>query len=192
MTDRSDTHADRPAILTRALILVLASGFGALTSFYVLLSVVPLYATTGGAGGTGAGLTTGTLMFATVAAELATPRLLARFGYRPVFATGLVLLGVPAVALTASDGMAAILAVCAVRGLGFAVVVVVGGALVASLVPPERRGEGLGIYGIVTHPAGEGSRAPGASRRSRRQTSRAMTSVSAPNERSNRPWRWRR
>jgi predicted MFS family arabinose efflux permease len=45
--------------------------------------------------------------------------------------------------------MAAILLVCVVRGIGFAIAVVVGGALVASLVPPERRGEGLGVAGIV-------------------------------------------
>jgi predicted MFS family arabinose efflux permease len=36
-----------------------------------------------------------------------------------------------------------------VRGLGFAIVVVVGSALVALLVSHERRGEGLGLYGVV-------------------------------------------
>jgi predicted MFS family arabinose efflux permease len=45
--------------------------------------------------------------------------------------------------------MPAILAVCLVRGVGFAITVVVGSSLVASLVPSERRGEGLGIYGAV-------------------------------------------
>src|SRR5918994_1147434 len=52
-------------------------------------------------------------------------------------------------ALVLVASMAAILGVCAVRGLGFAVAVVLGGALVASLVPRERRGEGLGLYGLV-------------------------------------------
>ena len=42
------------------------------------------------------------------------------------------------------------------RGLGFAIVVVVGGALVASLVPGERRGEGLGLFGIVVGVLGGG------------------------------------
>jgi predicted MFS family arabinose efflux permease len=88
-------------------------------------------------------------MAATVAGELAIPRLLARFGYRVLLAAGLVLLGAPALALPASATMAAILLVTLVRGLGFAICVVVGGALVATLVPPERRGEGLGLFGIV-------------------------------------------
>jgi len=144
-----EVNASRPRIMTRALTLVFVSNFGAAASFYLLLSAVPLYVTSVGAGGIGAGLATGALMLSTVAAELATPRLVARFGYRLVLAAGLLLLGAPALALTASASMAAILAVCVVRGLGFAITVVVGSALVASLVPHERRGEGLGLYGVV-------------------------------------------
>ncbi|HYJ71164.1 MAG TPA: MFS transporter, partial [Actinomycetota bacterium] len=94
-------------------------------------------------------LVTGALMAATVAGELAVPRLTARFGYRVMLAVGLVLLGAPALALPAASTLAAIVAVSVVRGLGFAVVVVVCGALVALLVPRERRGEGLGLFGIV-------------------------------------------
>jgi predicted MFS family arabinose efflux permease len=139
----------RPRIMSRTLALVFVSSFGALTSFYLLLSVVPLYAASGGAGGIGAGLVTGALMFSTVIAELATPRLLASFGYRLVFAAGLLLLGVPVLALAASASMVMILAVCLVRGLGFAITAIVGSALVAALVPPARRGEGLGLYGAV-------------------------------------------
>ena len=115
-------------------------------SFYLLLSVVPLYV-----GGVGAGFATGALMFATVAAELVTPALLARFGYRRVFAAGMILLGVPALALSNAHGMTAVLAICAVRGIGFAITVVVGSAVVPALVPAERRGEGLGLYGVVVN-----------------------------------------
>jgi predicted MFS family arabinose efflux permease len=139
----------RPRIMNRALLLVFVSGFGTATSFYLLLSVVPLYATSVGAGGVGAGLATGALMLSTVAGELATPSLVARYGYRLALAAGLLLLGAPALALTASGSLTAILAVCVVRGLGFAILVVVAGALVASLLPQERRGEGLGLFGLV-------------------------------------------
>ena len=37
----------------------------------------------------------------------------------------------------------------AVRGVGFAVSVVAGGALTAALIPAERRGEGLALVGLV-------------------------------------------
>jgi predicted MFS family arabinose efflux permease len=69
----------------------------------------------------------------------------AQFGYRATLAVGLVLLGAPALVLPVVTDLASVVAVCAVRGLGFAVTVVVGGAL----VPEGRRGEGLGVLGLV-------------------------------------------
>jgi predicted MFS family arabinose efflux permease len=136
-------------LLTPALARVLLASFAGLTSFYLLLSVVPRYAATSGAGAIGAGLATGALFFATTLTEIATPRLVAWSGYRPVFAAGLLLLGAPALGLGASSGMAAVVAVCLLRGVGLAIVVVVGSALVPALVPAGRRGEGLGLYGLV-------------------------------------------
>jgi predicted MFS family arabinose efflux permease len=135
--------------MTREFTLVLAASFAALTSFYLLLSVVPQYAATAGAGSTGAGLATGALFFSTTLTELVTPRLVARGGYRLVFAAGLALLGVPALALGSSSGMTAISVICALRGMGLAIVVVVGSALVGFLAPPQRRAEALGLYGVV-------------------------------------------
>src|SRR6476469_9740525 len=147
-TPRSGTAA--PArLLSRALALYFVSAFGSMTSFYLLLAVVPLYATSAGASGVGAGLTTGALMLSTVASELATPALLARLGYRVVLAIGLVLLGAPALALTRPASLTMVLAVCLVRGGGLAILVVAGSSLVASLAPPERRSEGLGVLGVV-------------------------------------------
>ena len=139
----------RPKILTRGLLLAFVASFSAMTSFYLLLSVVPLYAASVGADGVGAGLSTGALMLATVAAEFATPRLVARYGHRRLLAAGLFLLGAPALALPLATSLVPILVVCLVRGLGVAITVVVGGALVAMLAPPERRGEALGISGVV-------------------------------------------
>jgi MFS family permease len=136
-------------MLTRPLALVFASSFGFSTSFYLMLSVVPLYAASVGAGGAGPVLATGALMLSTVAAELVTPLLVSRFGYRAAFAAGLVLLGAPAFVLGTVPTVAGILAVCLARGLRLGIVLVVGGALVAELVPPERRGEGLGLYGVA-------------------------------------------
>ena len=139
----------RSLLLSRPLLLMFLAAFGAMCSFYLLLSVVPLYASAAGAGDVGAGLATGALMLATVAAELVTPALIGRLGYRLVLAAGLVLLGAPSLVLAGSAGLAMILAVSLVRGVGLAIVVVACGALIAVLVPRERRAEGLGIYGVV-------------------------------------------
>src|SRR5207248_3693911 len=122
----------------------------ALTSFYLMLSVTPMYAMSAGTGSAGAGLVTGSLMLATVVAELASAGLLRRCGYRAVLTGGSLLLGAPALALLVSHSLGVIVAVSAARGLGFGFGTVVIGALVAATVPPERRGEGLGLAGAVS------------------------------------------
>ena len=141
--------AARPRLVSGPLLRVFLAEFGGLMGFYLLLPVVPQYATAAGSGGVGAGLTTGALMLSTVLAELVTPWLVSRLGYRAVLAAGLVLLGAPALGLPASASMPAVLAVCLLRGVGLAVIFVVCAALGAVLVPAERRGEGLGLYGVV-------------------------------------------
>ena len=140
----------RPRLVTRPLLLRFVTVVGSSASFYLLLSVVPAYAqSVPGRGSDKAGLVTGALMLATVAGELMAPWLAARCGYRVVLGAGLLLLGAPALALTVSQSMGWIVAVCLVRGLGFAFTLVAGGALTASLIPPERRGEGLALIGVV-------------------------------------------
>jgi MFS family permease len=146
---RYDIPASRPRLVSGRFAAALLSSFGALTSFYLLLSVTPMYAMSAGAGSAGAGLVTGSLMLTTVLAEFASPRLLGRFGYRAVFAAGALLLGGPAPALLLPHSMATIIAVSIARGIGFGLATVVLGALVAASVPPERRGEGIGLAGVV-------------------------------------------
>ena len=136
-------------IISGPLALVFLSEFCALTSFYLLLSVTSIYAAAVGAGSTGAGLVTGVLLAGTVAAELASSMLMKRYGYRTLLVVGAVLLGVPALALLSARPLAIIVIINLVRGLGFGLSTVVTGALTAVLLPPERRGEGLGLFGVV-------------------------------------------
>ena len=148
-TSRHTGPASRPRLVSARFAAALLASFGALTSFYLLLSVTPMYAMSAGAGSAGAGLVTGSLMLTTVLAEFASPRLLGRFGYRAVFAAGALLLGGPAPALLLPHSMATIIAVSIARGIGFGLATVVLGALVAASVPAERRGEGIGLAGVV-------------------------------------------
>ncbi len=123
--------------------------FSSLTSFFLLLSVLPMLAAAAGAGSSGAGLVTGSLLLGTVAAEAAAAPAIRRFGYRTVLAAGAVLLGGPALALLAREPQAVMVSVSFVRGLGFGLAGVTTGALTARLLPPGRRGEGLGLLGVV-------------------------------------------
>ena len=135
-------------ILTPPFVRLLVACTGSGASFYLLLSVVPLYVATAGSAA-GAGLTTGVMLLATVLTELAIPALIARFGYRTMVAAGLLMLGAPTPLLALSASLPLVLAVCSVRGIGVAVMFVAGTALVAELVRPGRRGEALGLYGVA-------------------------------------------
>ena len=148
-TGGRERATEQASLITRPLLLRFVSIIGASSSFYLPLSVVPLYARSAGSDAA-AGLATGALLLATVAVELVTPRLVARTGYRIALSLGLLCLGLPALALLAPPNLAVIVAVSVVRGAGFAVVTVAGGALTASLIPPQRRGEGLALTGVVS------------------------------------------
>src|SRR5258708_13724323 len=97
-TEQSGQRAPRARLISGRLALALLSSFGALTSFYLLLSVTPMYAVSAGAGSAEAGVVTGSLMLATVLAEFASARLMRRYGYRRVFPAGALLLDGPALA----------------------------------------------------------------------------------------------
>src|SRR5580692_3162597 len=137
-------------LLSVPLAVTFLAEFMSLTSFFLLLSVMPMLAAAAGAGSSAAGLITGALLLGTVAAEATATAAIRRFGYRMVLAAGAVLLGAPALAMLGREPQAVMVSVSLVRGLGFGLCGVVTGALTAKLLPPERRGEGLGLLGIVS------------------------------------------
>ena len=142
--------AVRAGLLSVPLAATFLVEFTSLTSFFLLLSVMPMLAAAAGAGSSAAGLITGALLLGTVAAEAVAAVAIRRFGYRMVLAAGAVLLGAPALAMLAREPPAVMMSVSLVRGLGFGLCGVATGALTAKLLPPGRRGEGLGLLGIVS------------------------------------------
>lgn len=129
-----------------ALVAVSFTGF---SGYAALLAVAPAWAVEGGANEAGAGLVNGVLLAATVATQLFVPWLLRRFGTTPVLVASLLLMGLAAPAYALSSSLAPVLAWSVVRGMGFGIVTVLGSTIVAHLVPPARRGEAIGVYGLA-------------------------------------------
>ena len=149
MTQAQPEIAVPARLLSVPLAATFAAEFASLTSFFLLLSVMPMLAAAAGASSSGAGLITGSLLLGTVAAEIAAAAAIRRFGYRLVIAAGAVLLGGPALAMLVREPQAVMVGVSLVRGFGFGLCGVATGALTAKLLPPDRRGEGLGLLGLV-------------------------------------------
>jgi MFS family permease len=137
-------------LLTVPLAFTFLAEFGTLTSFFLLFSVLPMLASAAGVSSSGAGLITGSLLAGTVAAEAVAATAIRRFGYRIVVGAGAMLLGLPALTLLTRQPQAVMMGVSVVRGFGFGLGGVATGALTATLLPPERRGEGLGLLGLVS------------------------------------------
>jgi len=147
---RPATPDPSPRLVSLPLALTFLAEFTSLTSFFLLLSVLPMLAAAAGASSSGAGLITGSLLLGTVGAEAVAATGIRRFGYRAVLAAGAVLLGLPALALIPREPQAVMMGVSLVRGIGFGLCGVTTGALTATLIPPARRGEGLGLLGLVS------------------------------------------
>ncbi len=130
----------------RLMLLTSLAGFG---GYALLLPVVPLWASTGGAGEFGAGATTGALMLSTVGTQFAVPWALRRWGHRVVLGGGMIVLGAPTPLYAVSADLPLLLAVSLVRGVGFGLVTVAGSALVAELVPTAELGRASARYGIA-------------------------------------------
>ena len=140
----------RGRLVSLPLGLTFLAEFTSLTSFFLLLSAVPMLAAAAGTGAAGAGVITGALLLGTVAAEAAAAAAIRRFGYRAVLGAGAALLGAPALLLIPREPQAVLTGVSLVRGIGFGLCGVTTGALTATLLPPGRRGEGLGLLGLVS------------------------------------------
>jgi MFS family permease len=129
-----------------ALVTVSVLGF---SGYAALLAVAPAWAVEGGASEAGAGLVNGVLLAATVLTQLWVPRLVRGIGLGPVMVAGLLLMGLAAPAYGLSSALGPVLAWSAVRGAGFGILTVLGSTIVAHLVPAERRGEAVGVYGLA-------------------------------------------
>lgn len=129
-----------------ALVLVSLTGF---SGYAALLAVAPAWVVRGGASEAGAGLVNGVLLAATVVTQLFVPRLVRAYGAGSVLVAGLLLMGLAAPAYALSSALPPVLAFSAVRGAGFGILTVMGSTVVARLVPPERRGEAIGVYGLA-------------------------------------------
>lgn len=121
----------------------------AFSSFFVTLSSLPLYAVAVGASAGAAGLVTTVMLASTVGTQTAVPALVNRLGLVRVLAAGLVLLGAPGALYLLSERFWWVLVISVLRGFGFAVITVLMPLVAGRLVPPARRGEAIGVYGLA-------------------------------------------
>lgn len=131
------------------IIPTLVAVFAAFGGWSLLLPVIPQAILEDGRGAGLAGAYTGVFMAATVLTQTQTPRMLRKYGYRAtMFASGL-LLGLPTFLHILGTDAALVLALAAVRGMGFGALTVAESALIAELVPMRFLGKATGALGVA-------------------------------------------
>jgi predicted MFS family arabinose efflux permease len=141
-------NSPREPILTPATLALSGLMVASMSSFYLLLSAVPAHVAALG-GDLAAGFATSALMATTIIGELAAPRMIARFGRRAAMAIALLVLAIPCL-FTFSGSLNLVLWSCAARGFGLGILLVAACGLAATLAPPARRAEAMGLYGVAS------------------------------------------
>lgn len=121
----------------------------AFAGFAVLLPVAPMHMVALGGDEFLAGLVNAVLMTATILTQIFVERLRARLGWRVSLALACLLLGAPALLEILADAPGQVLALAAVRGIGFGIITVSGSSAIGALFPPARRGRAVGAYGLA-------------------------------------------
>lgn len=147
MSESQEQPWQSPDVKGLALLLLITAM--AFSNYAGLLSVVPMWAAEGGAASVAVGVTTGVMMGATVAAQMVSPWLFRLMSLRGMMVLGAVLLGAPTPLYVLSDSLLWILLITVVRGVGFAMVVVAGAALVAELAGMGKLSTVAALYGAA-------------------------------------------
>ncbi|MFW0121505.1 MFS transporter [Rothia sp. CCM 9419] len=129
---------------------ILATFAAVMSSLSILLPASPAWVTAGGAGASGAGLVTATLMGVTVLTQLvAVRRMLTYIGWPVTVCAGTLFMGLPSPLQALSSDLWVVLLSSALRGIGFGIVTVCGSTALSILIPSHRRGTAVGLYGLA-------------------------------------------
>lgn len=128
------------------MMLMATAGF---TGFYVLLSALPAWIASRGSSAAAAGAATTVMLAATAICQPFVPLLLRRLSTTAAFAVGLLALGAPAPLLAWAGSGPGLYAICAVRGIGFAIFTIAGTLMVAEIAPEGLLGDVAGLYGLA-------------------------------------------
>jgi predicted MFS family arabinose efflux permease len=137
-----------PRLLSAQLVLLLLIGALGMTALSLALPILPLTVAATTRDPALAGLVTGLTAALTVALELLSPGLRHRFRERPLVAAGLLLQLVAMAGFAEVRTLPAMLVCGALTGAGFGLVVTITVVAIGALVPAERAGEAIGLFGV--------------------------------------------
>lgn len=135
-------------IWTRDFIIIVIANFFIFTSFQMTLPTLPLYVQEIGSSETWVGIIVGIFTFSALLIRPFGGKLLDTTGRAPVFLIGLVILVISLYSLAISTTILILVVVRIIQGVGWGLSNTASGTIASDLVPKDRRGEGLGYFGL--------------------------------------------
>ncbi|MDO5359846.1 MAG: MFS transporter [Jeotgalicoccus sp.] len=135
-------------IWTKDFIIIVIANFFIFTSFQMTLPTLPLYVQEIGSSETWVGIIVGIFTFSALLIRPFGGKMLDTTGRAPVFITGLAILVISLYSLAVSTTILILVAVRIVQGIGWGLSNTASGTIASDLVPKDRRGEGLGFFGL--------------------------------------------
>lgn len=142
--------AEKNPIWTKSFINISISTFFIFVVFYALMTLIPLYVLDDLNGtATQGGIAVSVFLVSAIIIRFFAGMILEKFGKRKILVISVLLFTASTLLYTAVGNFELLLLLRFFQGIWFSLVTTVGGAIAAEIVPPERRGEGLGYYGIA-------------------------------------------
>ncbi len=135
-------------IWTKDFIIIVIANFFIFTSFQMTLPTLPLYVQEIGSNETWVGIIVGIFTFSALLIRPFGGKMLDTTGRAPVFITGLIILVISLYSLAISTTILILVVVRIVQGVGWGLSNTASGTIASDLVPKDRRGEGLGFFGL--------------------------------------------
>ncbi|MET0933156.1 MAG: MFS transporter [Mycetocola sp.] len=134
---------------TTGFVLVVVTNFFIAMVFYLLVTAMALYAVERfGANDIGAGAASGSFVLGAVIARVFAGKFLDFVGRRRMILVALLVYVIAGILYIPADNLALLLGIRTIHGIAFGAASTAIAASVMSLIPPSRRGEGTGYFGI--------------------------------------------
>ncbi|ANU09010.1 major facilitator family transporter [Planococcus antarcticus DSM 14505] len=142
--------AEKRPIWTKSFINISISTFFIFVVFYALLTFMPLYVLNDlGGTVTEGGVAVSIFLLSAIIMRFFAGMILEKFGKKKILMIALFLFAVSTAFYVFVGSFTVLLLLRFFQGIWFSLVTTVAGAIAADIIPPERRGEGLGYYGIA-------------------------------------------
>lgn len=142
--------SEKRPIWTKNFINLSISTFFIFAVFYALLTFIPIYVMSNlGGSAAQAGLAVSVFLVSAIIVRFIAGMILEKYGKRRVLIISVLMFAISTILYVFINDFTPLLLLRFFHGIWFSLVTTVAGAIAADIIPPERRGEGLGYYGIA-------------------------------------------